>query len=226
MEADRDMINAQMMPSILPMVGGAGIEFVGVSAVGRAISNTSLALDVPTGVQPGDLLVLVASSNSTATNALIMPSEFSSEYVTSVDQPFAKVRSRIAGASEPSSYNVGASVSSVRTAFMAAFRNASLVAQIDAVRVISGSSSSVTTPTLTVDAGSLAMAVFLLEGSNYAMVSGPSEMTEIVPYNNSVAAGIAAYIEEIEASGVYSGRTATWTGASWHKRGIVMEIHK
>lgn len=192
--------------------------FIGSSS-GVGSAATTVATSAPSGIQDGDLLILIGTAAGTPTS-VTAPAGFTVvlyERGTLSNSIF--IATKIA-ASESGTYTATWGSSETSTLVMLAYRNATKINTIGtSTRVLSATDAApAITPTFT---GRLcALYAF---SSNRSVLSAPSGMTSRL-VQSSVSPSVAVYDQALSA-GVSSGtKTLTWSGTSGYSMGVLFQV--
>lgn len=192
----------------------AGITFVGVAQTDPTSSNiSSLSLNVPSGVQNGDLLIAVVFATGGNAGDWVQTSwTWASEQNSA--NPNLGVAYRTAS-SEPASYAFTITNSRRMGGFIMAFRGATW----DTVGTLAAST---TATGITVAANnSILFATWGINNSSVTFTA-PTNMTEVARYSGSNGCNFAAYRQNVNA-GASGSRTVT-TSSTTGIGGILFAI--
>lgn len=189
--------------------------FVGVSQTDTGSSNTTtLTLNVPAGVQNGDLLIAVVFGSGGNVNDWVQTSwTWAVEQVN--NSPNLGIAYRTAS-SEPSSYSFTTATSRRLGGMIMAFRGAAW----DVTGTLATDTYTASSITVS-EANSILIGAWGVNASNQTWTA-PSGMTEVSKYEGSNSANFAAYREDVNA-GSTGTRTAS-TGSTSARSCVLFSI--
>jgi len=174
-------------------------------------SGTTISINKPTGVADGDLMVAVLYIQSASPPTITPPSGWVSRGTDTGSTTRAQVFTKIAGPSEPTTYDFTSSLTIVvGSVAIAAYRGAIIIGN-EAFSAIFGNGSEVVAPSV-VTAGPNAT---LLTGfMTTALGTGVAGMTNRVALNNGFR-DVAVFDQNIASPGATGTRTYTGSDAGF-----------
>jgi hypothetical protein len=208
-----------------PDPGGAAPSFVAASD--SQGTGTGTSLDVPAGVQNGDRLVLALSYPNTA-GATTLPAGWSLVDTHNNGALTTRVYTKVAGAGDGANVGVNWAVDGKYAAVLAGYRGAHPTAPFGNVGTAgSASVSAQASPTVPVDAGSLALTVWADKSSSTTQWTLPGAVgARHASYG--VGGGRFSVLlgdsRNAVSAGQYGGHTATTDGVSGRASAWTLEL--
>lgn len=187
-----------------------------VASAGTRIASSTVKVNKPTGTQEGDLMVafiMAASSGVTPT----YPSGWTQAILDTTGNNSGAVAYKIAGASEPSTYNFTVGGSFGRVVQIVTIRNASnlTVGSYDEV-----TGSTITAPSITAVGNGILLGWFAIEGS-VTLNTAPSGMTQAI----QTTGGPTCWAYYQPSSAGSTGNKSLVASGSNDNRGILVETY-
>lgn len=197
-------------------------EFVASSNYAGNPGGLSVSISKPTGVVEGDFLVAVVFRYNN--NDVSAPSGWTLVASGKTATIGHAILTKVAGASEPSSYSFPTSNTAYSSGAILAYRGG-LNELTDVGSVTQNTSTaSISAPSMSTAATGILLAAFGgFFGGNPSVSSGPSGMTQRVA-RNVTDARIAIYDLSPSPSGNTGSRSLSWSGNSSYNIGIQLKI--
>ena len=201
--------------------GPPPIAFIS-SSTERASTSAPFAVDAPSGIQEGDLLLAYYSHNGTTT-ALTPPSGWTTLVASErvANSRFA-LFSLIAGPSEPSTYTFDSADSSNQRVSIALFRGGSASVDVVGSRAGVDGSNTIAAPSITTTQSGLLLAYSSCEGAGVELTSGPSGMTERFLYQD--LAPRATLYSLTQGTGATGDKSFVWNNTS-SKLALLVQLY-
>lgn len=202
-----DLIMAAAGVRAAPYVVGASFGGVG--------NGSTFAVALPSGVQPGDILIAVCQSNSSLTWS---GDTGWTELVDMGSLPSLRIAIKTAGPSEPSSYTFGTSLSKTSNAHIVAVRGGTF----DAIGIVETAQDPLPARSISVaKKDSLLLACFSSASSSVTPTT-PSGMGLVAVDSNSIAPSSAVFSEVVQAGA--SGSRSSSMGSTTGVAGVLLSI--
>lgn len=175
-------------------------EFIGVET--NPSSSTSMTVNVPSGVQDGDLLVYVYANRNAGETAT--PSgTWDSQISDTTDQPSIIVKTRIAS-SEPASYTITASNANYNSCAILAYRHADTVNTVGTLNRITTATSTATATSITPTRAGALLAIFAAKSTLFDGAT-PSGMAVRVNFRIGTSGGTIMVADLLESDAGATG---------------------
>jgi PKD repeat protein len=206
--------------SVNPVQPTSSIAFRGAAPVAHTITGTTISVTVPPAVQAGDGLVLVLSTNSSATGTAdtgFTPVQNGTAVASMTTQLFQKV----ATASDAgSNVTVTLSAAAHATLTLVAYSGTSAAGPVRSAvskTTDAGAATSHTTPTATVNPGDWALSAWTDKSSTARTWTAPGDVTQRGETDGAAGGDVSSLVADSNgpiSTATYGGETATTSTGS------------